>query len=193
MGLTLTTGPATEPVTLAEAKAHCRVDASDDDALITALIVAVRQRAEGLTGRALITQQWKLTGEAFPSGALGLPKPPLVSVQTIKYLDTAGAQQTLSGSAYDVTTSELLGTIAPKWGTEWPSIRSQIAAVEIAYTAGYGAAAAVPQSIKAWMLCYIAAAYDNRSAVAVGQRDAAVVTLPYVDALLDDYIVTQVV
>lgn len=192
MGLTLTVAPGSEPVTLAEAKAHCRVDISDDDALLTALIVAVRQRAEALTGRALVTQQWKLTGEAFPTGALGLPRPPLVSVQTVKYLDVDGVQQTLSSGAYDVHTSELLGTVAPIWGTEWPPIRSQIGAVEINYTAGYGAAAAVPQAIKAWILCYIAAAYDNRSAVATGQRDAAVVTLPYVDALLDDYLVTQV-
>ena len=192
MGLILTAGPANEPITLAAAKAHCRVDSNDDDALIAALIVAMRQRAEALTGRALITQQWQLTGEAFPSGALGLPRPPLVSVESIKYLDVNGTQQTLTGAAYAVHTSEFLGTVAPVWGTEWPPIRSQIAAVEINFTAGYGAAAAVPQAIKAWMLCYIAAAYDNRSAVAVGQRGAFVLALPYVDALLDDYIVLQV-
>lgn len=192
MGLVLTTGPASEPITLAEAKAHCRVDSSDDDALITALIVAMRQRAEALTGRALITQQWQLTGEAFPVGALGLPRPPLVSVETIKYLDANGTLQTLSTGAYDVVLSELLGTVAPKWGTTWPTIRSQIGAVQINFTAGYGAAAAVPQAIKSWMLCYIAAAYDNRSAIAVGRDAAAVVAMPYVDALLDDYIVLQV-
>jgi uncharacterized phiE125 gp8 family phage protein len=193
MGLTLTSGPASEPVTLAEAKLHCRVDYSDDDALITALIVALRSRAEALTGRALITQSWKLTADAFPVGALWLPKPKLVSVESVKYLDVNGAQQTWVNTAYDVQTSEVLGSVAPKWGTNWPDIRSQVAAVEVNYTAGYGNAVAVPQAVKSWILCYIAAAYDNRSAVAVGQRDAAVVTLPYVDALLDDYLVRQIV
>ena len=60
MKATLTVPPAGEPLTLAEAKPHLRVDLNDDDALITALISAAREQVEFLTGQRLITQTWEL-------------------------------------------------------------------------------------------------------------------------------------
>lgn len=66
MASVLTVAPALEPLTLAEAKAHLRVDFVEDDTLISALIVAARQRAEVITRRALITQSWQLVLDAFP-------------------------------------------------------------------------------------------------------------------------------
>ena len=59
--------PATEPVTVAEAKAHARIDIDDDDAMVAALITAARQWVEDTTGRCLITQQWKLTLDNWPA------------------------------------------------------------------------------------------------------------------------------
>jgi uncharacterized phiE125 gp8 family phage protein len=205
MGLSLITAPAAEPITLAEAKAHCRVDFNDDDALIFGLIITMRQRAEAITRRALIAQQWRYTTDAFPTGALitrqwrfatntapygqlALPKPPLISVDSVKYLDAAGVLQTLAPSAYDVHAEELMGSIVPVYGTTWPDTRSHLGAVQVDFTAGYASAAAVPQSIKTWMLCYIAAAYENRASTITG-RSISAIDLPFVDSLLDDYLV----
>src|SRR5690242_18760477 len=56
----LIAGPGEEPVSLAEAKAFARIDGSDEDALVGALIAAARLHVESLTGRALITQTWRL-------------------------------------------------------------------------------------------------------------------------------------
>ena len=185
MGLTLKVAPAAEPVTLAEAKLHCKVDVADDDALITALIVAARQQAEHRTGRALVTQQWEYTLERFPA-RIELPRPALVSVQSVKYLDDNCALQTLASTEYQVVISELVGYLQPAYGKSWPPCRVQPDSVVIAYTAGYGNAAAVPSSIKAWMLMAIGTMYSHREAIITGTI-VAEVPRDFFAGLLDPY------
>ncbi len=187
--LTQLSQPAAEPLSLTEAKLHLRVDAdlTDDDTLISALIVAARQQAEHRTGRALVSQQWRLGLDQFPDDSLELPKPKLVSVESITYLDGDGSRQTISAADYEVITDELLGRVVPAYGKTWPtSIRSRPGCVQVSYTCGYGAAADVPQSIKAWMLLAIATWYENREALTAGQP---VAELPrcFWEGLLDPY------
>lgn len=181
MGLTLVAAPAAEPIALADAKAHLRVEHTADDALITALIVAARTEAEHRTGRALISQVWALRLDAFPTGKIELPKPPLVSVGSITYTDNAGSPQTLAGSEYQVVTDELIGYVQPAYGKSWPSARPVPGSVVVTFTAGNANAAAVPQAIKQWMLLQIGAMYEHRSAA--GDRQIHV--LPFADGLLD--------
>ena len=74
MSFQLITAPATEPVTLDEARSHLRVDFLDDDALIVALITAARLHAEMLTGRSFITTRWKAVLDSFPGPSrMGVP------------------------------------------------------------------------------------------------------------------------
>ena len=187
MGLLLTLAPVAEPVTLAEVKAHCRIDTLDDDLLLSALILAARRLAESITGRALVSQSWKLLRDDFPAAAITLPLPPLQSVASVKYLDTAGVQQTLAPSAYTVHVSGVQGLIAPAYGQCWPATRDQHEAVEISFTAGYGAASAVPQEIKQWLLLAIGSYYTQRESLS--PANVAPETLPrgLWDALLDSY------
>lgn len=201
MGQILKVAPSVEPVTLAEAKLHCKVDGTDDDTLITALIVAARQQAEHRTNRALITQQWEYTRDRWGSASIlgnfefplktsitehiELPKPSLVSVQSVKYLDDNGTLQTLASTEYQVVISELVGYIQPAYGKTWPSCRIQPDSVVVAYTCGYGDAAAVPQSIKAWMLMAISTMYNQREGI-IGTI-VAEVPRDFFAGLLDPY------
>lgn len=86
MPVTVTTAPALEPVTLSELRLQCRVDSTDENALLTSLGVAAREQVESLTGRALITRSLLLLTSAT-GGVVSLPCPPLqlplTSVQTI--------------------------------------------------------------------------------------------------------------
>jgi len=189
MGLKLKTAPTAEPLTLAEAKLHCKVDVVDDDALITGLIVSARQQAEHRTGRALVAQDWELSLDEFPSDSLDIPLPPLISVASITYLDTNGARQTLANAEYQVIIDELLGRVIPAFGKRWPVCRTVAGCVVVTFTAGYGAAAAVPDSIKSWMKLAIGTWYKNRDTVIAGQTSE----LPrdFFAALLDPYTVFQ--
>lgn len=185
MGQTLTVAPNEEPITLAEAKLHCRVDHTADDALITGLITAARQQAEHRTGRALITQQWVYTQDSF-TDLIQLPRPALVSVQSVKYMDGDGAQQTLANTEYQVVISELVGYLRPAFGKSWPACRVQPDSVVVAYTCGYGAAVAVPPSIRTWMLLAVGTWYAQREGIITG---TVVTELPrdFFAALLDPY------
>lgn len=191
MGLIQTVAPNEEPVTLAEAKLHCKVDGAEDDALLTALIVSARQQAEHRTGRALVTQQWELTLDRFPVDSLELPNPKLVSVESVTYLDADGVRQTLANTEYQVVTDELIGRILPAYGKSWPSCRVQPGSVVVSFTCGYGAAAAVPPSIKTWMLLAVGTWYGQREGIITG---TIVAELPrdFFAALLDPYWVARV-
>jgi len=170
VGLVRTVAPASEPVSLAEAKAQCRIDSTDENDLVSALIATSRTHLEEITWRAFITQTWRLTLRGFPCGGqpLVLPRPLLIAVGSIAYLDTAGDSQTLSASDYVVDASAEPGTIEPAYGHSWPTTRDHPAAVTITYTAGFGNAAAVPPDLVHAMKLLIGHYFENREAVTQG-------------------------
>lgn len=150
MPLKLITAPAAEPVSLADAKAHLRVDHAADDDLIAALIAAAREDAEHRLGRALVMQTLEQVCDAFPAdGDIELPNPPLASVTSVKYLDSDGVEQTLSTSLYDVDSDSAPGEIHRAYGVTWPSTRCVENAVRARYVAGYAATYAITGISKA--------------------------------------------
>jgi len=179
--------PASTPaaVTLADAKLHLRVDASDEDALIAALIVAATQAAEQEIGRALITQTWTLKLDAFPASAeyIDLFMPPIQSITSITYVDSDGATQTLATPEYTLIADTIRPQVAPV--TSWPATKTQPSAVVITYVAGYGAAPSnVPESIRQWALMHVGAMYANRESVA---EVSNIAVMPFLSGLLDRY------
>lgn len=180
MGLKLVTPPEVEPVTLEQAKAHLRLDGDADDDYVSALITAARERVELFLRRALITRTFEYTLDGFPpspariytTSVIDLPKPPLQSIESIRYIDTAGNVRTLAPEDYQAdTSSNEIGRVALAWNRFWPITRSSINSVVIEFTAGYGDAAAdVPQAIKQGILIEVSNLYENREDVVVGQN-----------------------
>ena len=173
-----TTTP-TEPVTLAEAKLHLRVDGTDEDALIGGLISAAREACEDRIEGTVPVTSWKLTLDTF-TDAIKLPRGPVASVASVKYLDANGVEQTLSPADYLVDTVSTPGYIVPAYGKEWPTTRDQINAVTVDYTAGN---ATPTHALKAWMLLAIGEMYANREA----SSERPAVAHGFADRLLDPF------
>lgn len=165
------TAPAEEPVTLAEAKLHLKQDETADDALITSQIAASREQCEMLTQRKFITQTWTTYWDKFPS-RFYLMSAPMVSITSIKYLDDDGNEQTLAADQYALSPAHEPGLIQKAFDVSWPSTRTIQDAVYVEAIYGYGAAAAVPDSIKAAMKLLIAHWYENREEVTIGVAGA---------------------
>lgn len=188
--LELLTAPAADPVTLAETKLRLRVDSAADDAGLARLITAATRHVEQLTRRALVTQSWALVLDAFPCGSIRVPLPPLVSVESVSYVDADGVTQTLDPSAYLVDRFGMLGQIHCAYGLDWPTTRAQPMAVRVEFTAGYGTADDVPGDVVAAILLMVAHLDQNREAVQIG---VTVAELPMgVAALLSPYVVPGV-
>jgi len=132
----VTTPAVTEPLSLADAKEHLKVDTADDDSLITAQILAARKWIEQYCNRSLPSQTLTAYFDTLPNGYLMLPQSPCISVTSINYVDTDGNIQVWDSSKYDVDTSSVPARIFTSYGESWPSVRSQMNAVNVVYVAG---------------------------------------------------------
>lgn len=163
-----TTTTYTDNIADASLGAGCPTTNTTADPELNRLIKSARQVCENLSRRAFITQTLELVLNAFPSNEIDLPRPRLQSVTSIKYLDSDGVEQTLSASGYVVDTDSEPGRVYLAYGESWPTTRDIQNAVRIRYVAGYGAASAVPESLKQFMLTLIAQAYEYREPVVTG-------------------------
>ena len=150
--------------------------------------IVITDAAERKLGRALITQTWEAVLDAFPDGPVKLPAPPVQSIVSATYTDTAGAQQSLTAPAWLLDKDAEPGWLFPGYGTTWPETRGIPNAVRIRLTVGYGdTPASVPGSIRRWIRAHVAELFNNPEASAEGLQP-----MPLVDCLLDPYCIHEV-
>ena len=160
---------ADEVVTLAQAKAHMRVSGSADDDYIASLLRAAREQAEHKLRRSIGAQILVLQLDEFPhdvfgaSSAVALPRPPAVSVTSVKYIDSDGVQVTMDSGAYVLDAQSASAWLLPAYGTDWPATREQANAVQVKYVTGY-TPSNCPATIVHWVLMVAAAMYELREA-----------------------------
>lgn len=164
-----TSAPAEEPISLAEAKAHLKVDFSADDSYISALIVAARQEVEQYCAISLVSKTFQQAYDGFPLAtrmnphqSLILWRSPLVSLTSIVYTSEGGVSTTESSSNYVVDSYSKPPRVSPAYGYSWQSAQDRPASVIVTFVAGYGDASDVPTAIKQAMLLMIGNWYDNR-------------------------------
>jgi uncharacterized phiE125 gp8 family phage protein len=164
-------GPYTDPLTVAEAKLHLRVDADQtvEDTYISNLITLAREYCEDRTGVAVMSASWSLVLPAFPIGrSIELLAFPVTAVSSVAYYDSENTLQTLDSQKYQVDTRSLIPTISLAYGEYWPSTYDRSDAVAVTFLAGYASASSVPAKLKHAMLLLIAHWYEHREEVALG-------------------------
>jgi uncharacterized phiE125 gp8 family phage protein len=181
-----TIAPSEKPVTLAQAKAHLRVDHDDDDTLIGSLIdaaVGYFDGYSGILGRALVAQTWRQDYPGFCQSML-LPVGPSNVVSAVTYYNGANVQQTLAPATYQIQTGARGPFVSPAAGKAWPVTAQRADAVSITFIAGQSVSE-VPAPIKQAILLLIGQWFETREPVTIG---AAVAALPFaVDALIAPY------
>lgn len=161
--------PASEPVSLADIKLQLGFGPLEDStresseilsAKLRPFLVSARRECESYARRAFITQRWLVRMDGFPGKdwrynwngypVIPLPKPPLQSIDFVKYVDTFGAVQSLpldttygnGGLQYGyqlLRGSETQpGRIYSGWARPWPPTRMVPSNVMVQIRCGYG-------------------------------------------------------
>ncbi len=171
MALVMTAAPAAEPISLAEAKAHLRVDADDEDALLSSLIVTARAFVEKALARALITQDWSLYLDNWPrGGTIALPIAPVQEVTAVRVYDSGDMPTDVDEESYSAdTVSDPARLLLSAGGLQMLPARL-LNPYEVAFTAGYGDEADdVPEPIRHALKLLIAHWFENREPVVLGE------------------------
>lgn len=181
--------PLVEPVSLAEAKSHLRVDFDDDDAYIQNLIMAGREYVEVMTARSLITQTWVLyldrwprtdrveqwPNAGLPVGTIMIPRHPVQSVTSIVWTGADASVNTLPTTVYQTDIVSKPPRIALMPNQSWPSPSlTSTNGVQITFVAGYTTPNLLPRMTRQAMLLMIGHWYNTREEVAVGTRFVAI-------------------
>lgn len=153
--------PAVMAVTLADAKAQLRIDADDTafDTQLAIWVAGITAEAEHATGRAFVNRSMRVTLDGFPD-AIRLSAP-TSSVESIKFVDVDGQEQTLDPADYYVDKVTEPGYVVPASGRTWPATAARVNVVTVDYTAGYGAdAMTVPAGARLYILARLAEMWD---------------------------------
>lgn len=177
--------PASLPVTLAAVKARLRIDHDDDDDALDGMIAAAVDHLDGnrgTLGRCLITQTWdeRFPAHYFLGSRLELSLQDVQSITSVKYFDSAGAEQTIAGADYELVPGTYCSWVHSF--DPWPSVDTRRALpVTVRYVVGYGVAADVPPALVDAIILHVGTLYEHRDALESYQ--IAVMPLGYDDLI----------
>ncbi|OJY38179.1 MAG: hypothetical protein BGP06_15265 [Rhizobiales bacterium 65-9] len=169
---TLLEGPASEPVSLADVKAHLRLTSSDEDGLLGKLIVAARLTVEAASGCELIAQKWRIAFDRWPrDGVVRLPLRPVIACDAVRVFTDAATSVTLAASALYIdafaSPPRLVLTTAP------PDPGRSAGGIEVDLTVGFGVdAASVPPNLRQAVTLLAARWFERRGDDPLDGREA---------------------
>ena len=168
-----TTPPSAEPLTLAEVKAHLRLDATDEDTLLAGLTRAARDHLEGQTGLALIARTFRLYLDDWPeTRVIPIARGPVQTIETVTVYDAVGMPVEIDTAGYVL---DGMARPARLMLPERPGTARALNGIEIDFTAGFGESGAdVPDTLKRAMLLHVAAMFELRGVLSLDGQPGAV-------------------
>jgi uncharacterized phiE125 gp8 family phage protein len=185
--------PEKPAVSLAEEKLHGRITQGYEDTKLQLMLSAALNALEEMLGKKLITQSWKFTYDAFPSGgaALVLPFGRAQEITSITYIDDAGATQTLATTEYELDGDDdyRLPQVSRAYGKSWPSTRCHIRTVAVTAVLGFGEDSTyVPEELRLLAMSLATFLYDNPEAFQFTPNGGELVQTPvYFDMLISKW------
>lgn len=162
--------PATEPVSVPQAKAWARIERGDEDALIADLVRAARESVERETGLVLAARAFRrIVDPVPPDGRVAPTRGPVLRVIEVRAYGEAGNETIAAPDAVAVEAHEFVLA---------PHLRS-FAVVEIDFEV---LPKSVPEGLVQAMLRIVAASYETRGLVGGAMQPALVP--PFAKALI---------
>lgn len=175
--------PASEPVSVAEAKEFLSIESDDFDGLLASFVSAARAHAEAMTGTRFVEQTLELRASSF-ADLVRLPIGPVSAVTELAYDDSAGDEQALDPGVYELFGAGLQQGVRPVFGGTWPAGALRAGAVRVTVTVGYDA---VPEPIKTAILLMTGDLFAFRETAVVGTVAAKIQSSMTVDAMLANH------
>ncbi len=169
----LINGPAIEPVSMEEAKAHLRVENTADDLLISTLITTARVHVETTTRRQLIAQEWRVVYDGLPAdGTLNLGVAPVTEIKSVFVYNAQNTPYQVPSSHYRADIILAPGHLHIKG--LGPGGPDNVSGITVDLTAGYGPNPEnVPPPLRQAVLQLVAHWYEHREAVPLGMSAIA--------------------
>ncbi len=153
-----------EPISVADAKKWLLIDYDDQDAIIESIIKAARLKIEKRCGIAIALKQYEMKTAAF-DGNIELSHPPIVSVDSIKFLDEDGIENTLDDASYELMHDDYAPYVFPT--NAWPTgVAHRPDGVRRTFTSGIDIEDSpvddIPEDLKQAIRLVIGEMYENR-------------------------------
>lgn len=171
MNLRIIEAPTAEPVSLAEARLQCKIDAElsspltahPDDDLVRTLITAARRYVEQHTRQVMTDATYEYRC-ASPSagGCVMLPMGPIEEVASVKYLDEDEEERTLDPAVWYLNDDPWAPYVGLRKDQVWPALYRRPDAVRVQFSGAIASPNPVPAELVLAMKLMIAHWYANR-------------------------------
>lgn len=185
MKLVMQTAPTDRPITVEEAATHLREFDQHFYGEISRAIDAAVATLENQYWTQFCTATYDEYFDDWPADVFRLRRNPLGTVSSVKYMDTAGVEQTVAATVWEQGLEDGRGIVRLKHNQTWPSgCRGHADDIVIRYTCGYGLPTAVPAPVKQALLLAVADLYVFRET----QVPMRLSQIPYyIDRLMSGY------
>lgn len=191
-GLVTVVAPTISVVSIADVKAHARIDISDDDLQVQRKVSEATALVEDYCGLSLLTQTLDWTFDRFPcQGAmlygsrvvpvgrtLDLPRAPLASVTSVTTTSEDGSATVMSSSDYYLDIANHPGRLCLKSSASWPTDVRCFSGITVRFVSGWTSASDVPAPIVEAVLHIVAWSYGFRGDDVVSGISSASSRLP---------------